>query len=92
MPIVIGPDHAGAIPHDEGAERRIFAADALTPQRGTGTQTLQFCLVRLSAGRSHRGMSEPSAGIVAGLARGPSAVMGEPPAGNHTSRRWGHAG
>ena len=21
MPIVIGPDHAGAIPHDEGAER-----------------------------------------------------------------------
>jgi hypothetical protein len=30
-----------------GAERRIFAAGALTPQRGTGTQILQFCLVRL---------------------------------------------
>ena len=26
MPIVIGPDHAGAIPHDEGAERRLRAA------------------------------------------------------------------
>ena len=24
MPIVIGPDHAGAIPHDEGAERRFW--------------------------------------------------------------------
>ena len=47
-------------------------------------QVLQFCLVRLSVGRSHRGMSGPSVGIVAGLAVGLSAVMGEPPAGDRT--------
>ncbi len=84
-----------AAPGEICADRR-FGADRSSPLGGSlRVQILQFCLVRLSAGRSPRisSMSGLSLGVVAGLARGPSAVVGEPPAGNRTHPAgWGHAG
>ncbi len=87
-PARTGPGRrAGAVPRSRAGALAV-QHPLPGPLRNTRTarpSTLQFCLVRLSAGRSHRGMSGPSVGIVAGLAIGRSAVSwaNRPPAIAH---------
>jgi hypothetical protein len=42
MPSVADRDHAGAIPHDEGAERRLGAADGRADHEDGQAQIIQF--------------------------------------------------
>jgi hypothetical protein len=64
MPIVIGPDHAGAIPHDEGAERRLCAIETCAAGAGGRSQIVPFCTFWgcLGAEHWHAGRWEPKLG------------------------------